>query len=314
MKKRQFAKFLGIALAVFTVLGCSNSVADSSNNGGGNAGTVTVTFKDDGEVIKTIELNSGDTLKSVSSQLPINPSKSGNYFLYWSKSRASQADAIEFTNNTPVTEDTTLYATYTPRIYSSADMVIEELTYTYITIKLNTNEAYPLEDGSYAGLTVKHLIDGSNSQSVTTGNIPTDSYEDEYYRYLKFSFSSPLIKGNHSFIISNTQYSVTKTKTITIAYEDVRTVTFYNPDRTTVKKTVEVEKNTTMSLLEIPEISSDYKNYFMYWSKSAASKSAAVEFNLDSTISENIILYPILTPKLSSINTVYPTELQLMLN
>ena len=103
MKKLQIAFLSGILLSLFSITSCSPS-ADPNEN------TVTVTFNDNGYIIDTVQITSGEKISYL--QKPADPGKSYNYFLYWSESKASQATAVEFDFNTPITENKTLYVCY----------------------------------------------------------------------------------------------------------------------------------------------------------------------------------------------------------
>nr|MCR4789590.1 hypothetical protein [Treponemataceae bacterium] len=66
----------------------------------------TITFIDNGTTKATRTILKGTSLSS--SKKPINPSKSYNYFLYWSESKASKETATEFDFTQPINEDKTL--------------------------------------------------------------------------------------------------------------------------------------------------------------------------------------------------------------
>ena len=101
MKKSRFAIFLGILLSVFLVLGCSSGSSGSDSN------SLTVTFNDNGSVTRTVKVASGEKIAE-----PSEPSKEYNYFMYWSKSKASKADATEFDFTKAITASDTVYAKF----------------------------------------------------------------------------------------------------------------------------------------------------------------------------------------------------------
>ena len=216
MKKLQIAFLSGILLSLFSITSCSPSVdsvmlpdlppttdtpADSNEN------TVTVTFNDNGYIIKTVQITSGEKISYL--QKPSDPGKSYNWFLYWSESKASQATAVEFDFNTPITENKTLYAIYCPKFYYSSSSIIRTVSATQVEIKLSDTSVYPLEDGSYAGISFQHSTNGSEYQAFAVNSIPT--YRDEgLYRYLTYTFQNPLSEGTHYLKATNGHETGTK--------------------------------------------------------------------------------------------------------
>lgn len=216
MKKLQIAFLSGILLSLFSITSCSPSAdpvmlpvlppttdtpADSNEN------TVTVTFNDNGYIIDTVRITSGEKISSL--QKPADPGKAYNWFLYWSESKASQATAVEFDFNTPITENKTLYAIYCPKFYYSSSSIIRTVSATQIEIKLYDTSVYPLEDGSYAGISFKHSTNESDYQAFAVNSIPT--YRDEsLYRYLTYTFQNPLSEGTHYLKVTNGHETGTK--------------------------------------------------------------------------------------------------------
>ena len=216
MKKLQIAFLSGILLSLFSITSCSpgtdpamlpdlppttDTPADSNEN------TVTVAFNDNGYIIKTVQITSGEKISYL--QKPSNPGKSYNWFLYWSESKASQATAVEFDFNTPITENKTLYAIYCPKFYYYSSSIIRTLSATQVEIKLSDTSVYPLEDGSYAGISFQHSTNGSEYQTFAVNSIPT--YRDESsYRYLTYTFQNPLSEGTHYLKVTNGHETGTK--------------------------------------------------------------------------------------------------------
>lgn len=216
MKKFQIAFLSGILLSLFSITSCSPSAdpvmlpvlppttdtpADSNEN------TVTVTFNDNGYIIDTVRITSGEKISYL--QKPADPGKAYNWFLYWSESKASQATAVEFDFNTPITENKTLYAIYCPKFYYSSSSIIRTVSATQVEIKLYDTSVYPLEDGSYAGISFQHSTDGSDYQAFAVNSIPT--YRDEsLYRYLTYTFQNPLSEGTHHLKVTNGHETGTK--------------------------------------------------------------------------------------------------------
>ncbi len=255
--------------------------------------TVTVTFNDYGS-IKTVNVVPGDTVKT-----PSDPSRSYNYFMYWSKSKASQAEANEFDFSTPITENITLYSIYTPKLNS-----IKSVTSTQIEIVLDDTSVFPLEDGSYAGLKLQHSTDDENYQDLSLG-IPLKFEDKSSYRYLTYSFDTPLSEGTHYFKISN-GYETKKSDAFKyIRPENLAVITFLKADSSTYV-TREVRKGDVISSSDVPSGPTDTYNYFMYWSESRATKESAVEYDFTTPVMDNKTLYAIYTPKLySSIYTAF---------
>lgn len=215
MKKLQIAFFSGILLSLFSITSCSPSAdpvmppvlppttdtpADSNEN------TVTVTFNDNGYIIKTVQITSGEKISYL--QKPSDPGKSCNWFLYWSESKASQATAVEFDFNTPITENKTLYAIYCPKFYYDSSSIIQTVSATQVEIQLSYTSVYPLEDGSYAGISFQHSTNGSEYQAFAVNSIPT--YRDGLYRYLTYTFQNPLSEGTHYLKVTNGHETGTK--------------------------------------------------------------------------------------------------------
>ena len=269
--------------------------------------TVTITFKNRGET-KTAEVSYGDKYWGYQSTID-----SYNTFLYWSKSNASiaaaEAGKVDLDTAT-FTENVTLYAIYSPDLYYSN--AITELTATQITIKLNDTDVYPLDDGSYAGVTFEHSTDDSNYEAFTISTIPT--YEDvSSYRYLTYTFDTRLSAGTHWIKVKSGSRSDTesvKCKDLTNPIQ----IAFY--DNNTLVTTVEIESGDNLASLpaeEMPSNPSRLYNYFMYWSDSKASQAKAVEFDKTKAITEDTTLYAIYTPKLSVITSISATNLELRL-
>ena len=215
MKKLQIAFLSGILLSLFSITSCSPSAdpvmppvlppttdtpADSNEN------TVTVTFNDNGYIIKTVQITSGEKISYL--QKPSNPSESCNWFLYWSESKASQATAVEFDFNTPITENKTLYAIYCPKFYYDSSSIIQTVSATQVEIQLSYTSVYPLEDGSYAGISFQHSTNGSEYQAFAVNSIPT--YRDGLNRYLTYTFQNPLSEGTHYLRVTNGHETGTK--------------------------------------------------------------------------------------------------------
>ena len=216
MKKLQIAFLSGILLSLFLITSCSPSAdpvmlpvlpptTDTPTDS--NENTVTVTFNDNGYIIDTVQITSGEKISYL--QKPADPGKSYNYFLYWSESKASQATAVEFDFNTPITENKTLYAIYCPKFYYSSSSIIQTVSATQVEIKLSDTSVYPLEDGSYAGINFQHSTNGSEYQAFAVNSIPT--YRDEsLYRYLTYTFQNPLSEGTHYLKVTNGHETGTK--------------------------------------------------------------------------------------------------------
>ena len=226
MKKLQIAFLSGILLSLFSITSCSpgadpvltpvlpaetpatpttpNTPANPATPSDEN--TVTVTFNNNGTILRTSSVTSGSTLSA--SQKPSDPYSSYNYFLYWSESKASKATAVEYDFNNPISENKTLYAIYTPRFYYTSS-IIQSVTASQAEIKLYGDTVYPLEDGSYAGISFQHSTDGTNYQDFAVNSIP--DYRDENgYRYLTYTFQTALSEGTHYLKVTNGHQTGTK--------------------------------------------------------------------------------------------------------
>ena len=226
MKKLQIAFLFGILLSLFSITSCNpgadpvltpvlpaetpatpttpNTPANPATPSDEN--TVTVTFNNNGTILRTSSVTSGSTLSA--SQKPSDPYSSYNYFLYWSESKASKATAVEYDFNNPISENKTLYAIYTPRFYYTSS-IIQSVTASQAEIKLYNDTVYPLEDGSYAGISFQHSTDGTNYQDFAVNSIP--DYRDENgYRYLTYTFQTALSEGTHYLKVTNGNQTGTK--------------------------------------------------------------------------------------------------------
>lgn len=227
MKKLQIAFLSGILLSLFSITSCSpgadpvltpvlpaetpatpttpNTPANPATPSDEN--TVTVTFNNNGTILRTSSVTRGSTLSA--SQKPSDPYSSYNYFLYWSESKASKATAVEYDFNNPISENKTLYAIYTPKFYYTSSSIIQSVTASQAEIKLNDDTVYPLEDGSYAGISFQHSTDGTNYQDFAVNSIP--DYRDENgYRYLTYTFQTALSEGTHYLKVTNGHQTGTK--------------------------------------------------------------------------------------------------------
>ena len=226
MKKLQIAFLSGILLSLFSITSCNpgadpvltpvlpaetpatpttpNTPANPATPSDEN--TVTVTFNNNGTILRTSSVTSGSTLSA--SQKPSDPYSSYNYFLYWSESKASKATAVEYDFSNPISENKTLYAIYTPRFYYTSS-IIQSVTASQAEIKLYGDTVYPLEDGSYAGISFQHSTDGTNYQDFAVDSIP--DYRDENgYRYLTYTFQTALSEGTHYLKVTNGHQTGTK--------------------------------------------------------------------------------------------------------
>lgn len=300
MRKSKPALLAGALLTIFTLFSCqqpenpgTNTTGGGENGSAGSNTTYTVKFDDNGTIIKTLTVKAGATIST--SSKPSNPSKDNNYFMYWSASKASLSTAVEFNFNTPINKDTTLYAIYSPKLaYSS----IQNLISTQIEIKLNSTAVFPLEDGSYAGIKFERSTTDSNYTEYTISTAPT--YRDENnYRFLTYTFPNRLPAGLNYIKVSNYRSYQYDSKSVR-CFENPKTITFNNNG--TVIKTVEVESGTTISSSVKPSNPSDSRNYFLHWSTSKASTTAAVAFDFNTPITENTTLYAIYAPKMVPIS------------
>ncbi|WP_191017789.1 clostripain-related cysteine peptidase [Treponema zioleckii] len=187
MKKLKFACLAGIILSAFSLISCGADDEIATEQ-------VSVTFKTDGYSEKIVNLPRADCLSS--SQLPVNPYRTGNYFMYWSESKESQEKAVRFDFNEPIIENKTLYAIFSPELVS-----ISNVSATDIEIKLYSNSC-PLEDGSYVGLNFKHSTDNKNFKDVNLG-IPSKSENYGSYKYVTYTFDSPLPEGMNYFKVTS---------------------------------------------------------------------------------------------------------------
>lgn len=236
MKKLQIAFLSGILLSLFSITSCSpgadpvltpvlpaetpatptttndpetpttpNTPANPATPSDEN--TVTVTFNNNGTILRTSSVTRGSTLSA--SQKPSDPYSSYNYFLYWSESKASKATAVEYDFSNPISENKTMYAIYTPKFCYTSSSIIQSVTASQAEIKLNDDTVYPLEDGSYAGISFQHSTDGTNYQDFAVNSIP--DYRDENgYRYLTYAFQTALSEGTHYLKVTNGHQTGTK--------------------------------------------------------------------------------------------------------
>lgn len=300
MKKSHFSLLAGLLLSFFLVVSCTPSSILSPIPLELN---YTVTFINVDSTFETSTVPFGGRVEKPSH----NPYKSYNYFMYWSESKASQAAATEFNFTTPITRDITLYAIYSPRLASSP---IQKLTSSQIEIKFSDDGVYPLEDGSYAGIKFQRSTDDINYQDFPL-SVPTSYRDSSGYRYVTYTFPTPLPGGTTNWIkVSNYNSNETDKKSVTPLLNP-KTVTFN--DNGEIIATIEVESGAKITSSQTPSNPSKSYNTFLYWSTSKASKSAVVEFDFNTPITENITLYSIYTPWISLINSITPTQIQIKL-
>lgn len=300
-RKHVFLASLLACFFVFLFTGCPGQI-DSHPD------TVKVTFYDRGNSPKEVTVKYGEKVPSY--YVPYTSYVSYNYFMFWSTSKASLAALNEFdVENTPVTQDISLYAIYTPQLCSDA---ITNLTATQIEVELYDDSVYPLDDGSYAGISFKHATADTDYVDLQISTPPT--YVDKSgYRYLTYTFDNRLPGGDNYIKVTNGHETSSKHewfKNLT----NPKKVYFY--DNGKLVKTAEVESGDTFASLtseELPPNPSKSYNYFMYWSDSKASKATAVEFAKNIPITEDTMLYAIYTPQLSYISALTATTLELKL-
>ena len=297
MRKSKLALLAGALLTIFTLFSCQQPETPSTN-------TVTVKFDDNGTIIRTLTVKAGATIST--SSKPSNPSKNNNYFMYWSASKASQAAATEFDfSKTAITKDTTLYAIYSPKLtYNS----IQNLASTQVTIKLATKNVFPLEDGSYAGIKFQRSTNDSTYQDYAV-NTPPTATDDSSNRYLTYTFSTPLPAGINWIKVSNYNNKETSKQSIEV-FQNPKLIVFYDCGQ--LYHYCEVESGSVIPSTKMPtNTPSQQFNYFMYWSKSKASKATALEFDFNTPITEDTVLYAIYTPRLEDINAVTATQIEI---
>ncbi|MBO4532830.1 MAG: hypothetical protein J5726_03945 [Treponema sp.] len=284
MKHTKLALGLALILSVFIFTGCPGPNVSTDPD-------ITVTFIDNGETLKTVDIASGTVLQA--SKIPANPNKVFNRFLYWSESTASQAAAVEFDFTKPITKNTTLYAIFAPSLYS-----IETFNSKSIQIKFYSPNVYPLDDGSYAGLKFQYSKDNGAYTDVDL-KIPSSTDDINTYRYVTYNFKTRLEGGHYTFKVTNSVQTETLSKDI---ISNARTVDFYNCGN--LLKSVDVSSGQALSSSDIPTNPTVRYNYFMYWSKSKASKATATQFDLNTPITQDTQLYAIYTPQLYGIKSI----------
>ena len=284
MKHTKLALGLALILSVFMLTGCPGPNVSTDPD-------ITVTFIDNGETLKTVDIASGTVLQA--SKIPANPDKVFNRFLYWSESTASQAAAVEFDFTKPITKNTTLYAIFAPSLYS-----IETFNSKSIRIKFYSPNVYPLDDGSYAGLKFQYSKDNGAYTDVDL-KIPSSTDDINSYRYVTYNFKTRLEGGHYTFKVTNSVQTETLSKDI---ISNARTVDFYNCGN--LLKSVDVSSGQALSSSDIPANPTVRYNYFMYWSKSKASKATATQFDLNTPITQDTQLYAIYTPQLNGIKSI----------
>ena len=200
MKHTKFALGLALILSVFMLTGCPGSLKSE----------ITVTFIDNGDELKTLNIHSGDVIDTY--DLPYTPYKSYNDFLYWSESTASLAAAVEFDLTKPITKSVTLYAIYTPQIDNYSYNGIE-VSATSITFELKGKNVFPLDDGSFAGLSASDYVSGIGSKDLKL-NIPAKNEIVSSDRVLTYKIDPPLSEGEHMITIRDQSDSYIKYVTV----------------------------------------------------------------------------------------------------
>lgn len=303
MKKHMsFLTGLLVCFFVFMFTGCPSQV----NSDTPPAEKVTITFDNNGTVFRTVEIEKNGIIPE--DKIPSDPSHYANYFMYWSKSKASQAEAVPFNFDTQITEDTTLYAIYTPKLTNSISVSSTQIE---IALFYTATSVFPLDDGSYAGIAIEYSSNGTTYEKLPL-SIPSN-VRDSAFRYLTYDFSNPLEEGMHYFKVSNGRDTYEKTFEY-VRPENIKTVTF--DDNGTIQ-TIEVTKGKVIPSDKRPKNPSKSYNNFMYWSKSKASKAKAEteKFDFDTPITDDLILYAIYTPSLDSsgISSLTSTQIEIVL-
>ena len=267
---------------------------------------VTITFDNNGTVVRTVEIEKNGIIPE--DKIPSDPSHYANYFMYWSKSKASQAEAVAFNFDTQITEDTTLYAIYTPKLTNSISVSSTQIE---IALFYTATSVFPLDDGSYAGIAIEYSSNGTTYEKLPL-SIPSN-VRDSAFRYLTYDFSNPLEDGMHYFKVTNGRDTYEKTFEY-VRPENIKTVTF--DDNGTIQ-TIEVTKGKVIPSDKRPNNPTKSYNNFMYWSKSKASKAKAEagKFDFDTPITEDLKLYAIYTPSLDSsgISSLSSTQIEIAL-
>ena len=200
MKHTKFALGLALILSVFMLTGCPGSLKSE----------ITVTFIDNGDELKTLNIHPGDVIDTY--DLPYTPYKSYNDFLYWSESTASLAAAVEFDLTKPITKSVTLHAIYTPQIDNYSYNGIE-VSATSITFELKGKNVFPLDDGSFAGLSASDYVSGIGSKDLKL-NIPAKNEIVSSDRVLTYKIDPPLSEGEHMITIRDQSDSYIKYVTV----------------------------------------------------------------------------------------------------
>lgn len=234
MKKRRFAKLLGIALAVFTVLGCSNATGGGSSNtnepsvpASGTSDYVTVTFDagsmgyyDYSNSTKEVKVEKGKTCIEL---LPTIIYANNYSYIYEYEYYCKKGETTPFDFSTPITENITLVAKYgvaVPKVFSVYNKLdgtkfsisidhkatlkeIDNFNYHFTVIDSSTNEKIFEKEAP---------IYGCNSSSIEVTGLTHGS---------KYIIKYETIYGQeHSRLLEEIAYPAKSTKVLVLMYMD----------------------------------------------------------------------------------------------
>ena len=214
------------------------------------------------------EVNKGEAIPA--SQIPLDLTKEGHTFKFWSLSKDEPA-AFDF--ETIINEDTVLYAIF--------ESLIEKVT---VTFDLNGGAI----DGSTENISVEVIKD----ETIPAAQMPLDpAKEGHTFKFWSLSKEAPVAFDFDSAVSEDiTLYAIFET---TPVIEKV-TVTFdLNGGMlgsSTENVSVEVTKDETIPAAQRPLDPTKVDHTFKFWS---LSKDAPAAFDFDSAVSEDIMLYAI---------------------
>lgn len=237
---------------------------DPLNPGGGSTQKYSVTFKNEGNVISTVSVERGETVKI--KDIPENLQRDGYTFLGWSThADASDRSDVNFYAGTPVNSDTTVYA------------VFEEITPVMYDVTFMNDDAWL--DTIYV----------EKGKKLDARNLPAPTKDG--YNFVGWSTNK-----NASAADFSTDSEITEDKIVYAVFEAKpyklsHSVTFKNDGSWIKNVTVDDGETVTEANMPSAPTKSGYK--FVGWSTTEGADTA--DFKFDTAVSSDKTVYAVFT-------------------
>lgn len=235
---------------------------DPLNPAGGSTQKYSVTFKNRDNLISTVSVERGETVKR--KDIPENPHRDGYTFLGWSTNKdASDRSDVNFYAGTPVNSDTTVYA-----VFEKITPVMYDVTFMNDDAWLNT-------------------ISVEKGKKLDASNLPAPTKDG--YNFVGWS-----TKQNASAADFSTDSEITEDKIVYAVFEAKpyklsHSVTFKN-DGSWIK-TVTVDDGATVTEANMPSAPTKSGYKFVGWSTTEGADTA--DFKFDTAVSTDTTVYAV---------------------